>query len=126
MANETPKISTYDMDGWTGQVPSWKPEIQPHERAGVDGYTLVQLGKRSAPFEIKTRKTTTGQAAANALAAQYEALTSRIITIREPGGRSHSRIVVLDCTPRCVPLAFSTDGGTYLVEATWRLHRAGG
>ncbi|MFA5634530.1 MAG: hypothetical protein WC977_01365 [Anaerovoracaceae bacterium] len=126
MATTTPKISIYEMDAWNGRVPAWRNEIVTRERPGVDGYTLSKLGKRAPAFEVTTRKTYADRGAAESAATAFGNLCGQFVTIREPGGRSHSHIVVLDVVPIVKPLGVSTDGNSYLVEATWRLQRAGG
>jgi len=125
MATDTPKISNYEMAAMTGEIPPWRHQMLAKARPGVNGYTFVQLGQRSKPFELRTRKTESTFAWAKRTAEQFEALCSTFVRVREPGGREHMRILVLDVVTKIRPLAVSTDGKSYVVEATWSMQRGG-
>jgi len=123
MATQTPKISSYEMGSMTGTVPPLKPQVVAHERAAVDGYSFVQIGARSKPFTLVTRMTSSSYTRAQSTAVAFESMQATLVSVREPGGRSHSGVMVLGVVTQITPLALSTDGNEWVITATWTMQR---
>jgi len=119
------RIAGYGMDQWQGQVPGYRESVQTKERAGVDGYTFIRQGRRSAPFSIRTVSLHSDIGAARSRARDFETLCGQLVTIEDPGGRSYGPVMVHDVSTQTRRVLYATDGSEAAVEATWQLQRAG-
>ena len=120
-----PRLGTFLFLGATGDIPAWAYQTETRERAGVDGYTFVRLGKRSQPFQWRTRTTATSLAAAQSLAEAYDNLSGQFVSLRDGAGRTYGRVYVHSVKTAVAVLGLSTDGGTHMITADWTLQRTG-
>ena len=117
------RINGYTMTTMEGEIPSYANRVESRERAGVDGYTHMRLGKRSETFSLKTSTLALTLASARSLAADYESLAATFAAIETTDGRHFGRVLVHRVQSTVRKLLLSTDGSTAIVDTTWTLQR---
>ena len=120
----TPRINGYTLTSLEGEVPSYAHRVMAKERAGVDGYTYLRLGKRSEPFSLRSTTLCSSRSAARRRARDYESLAGSFVTVDMPSGEDFGTVMCLSVSTQVRDVLLATDGSSALVYATWQLQRA--
>ncbi len=120
-----PSIGGFSLTELQGAINPMGTNIQKVTRSGVNGVAYRKIGDQPFPTSHNSISDHTTKGSAETAIANYLGLKGTLVTVLDPGGTSHTNIMVLQVIALAVkPVANAVGGvnaGSWVVFAEWTL-----
>ena len=118
-------INTYQFVAMSDSIGGYGPVAEDETRAGLDGHTLRKLGYRGDRFQLTTQSTHLDFTAVEQAVKDFYALQGKFVEVVNGVGQSFKLVYIHKVICRARKIGTSTDGNTYMINATWTMQRTG-